>query len=143
MRLAFYGRTGPHPSPEGVARALAEQVEVAGAIARGGGHEIVVEFFDVGVARGAPLARRPRAAAMFLELADRAGRRFDGIVVGQAPDAVSGERCRGVVGPLLDHHGVVVLAPEPQLGDGPAEPGPLREPRRRDGLRRRLRRPAA
>lgn len=129
MKLAFYGRTGPQASAEAAAAAHDEQLRAARSLARAAGHEIVVEFFDTGVARTAPLARRRQAAAMFAELAHPERRRFDGIVVGRILEDLSG--CyEELVAPVLESHGVALFAPDAGASVGVR-------------VRARLRRPAA
>ena len=108
-RFALYARTSTEDqqSPEdslGWQRARAE-----GLVAGHG--QIVCVYHDVGQSRSLPWKRRPEATALLAEVAKKATRRFDAIVVAEPHRAFAGAEF-AMVFPILTYQDVELWVPE-------------------------------
>ena len=108
LRFAFYGRISTEDYQDPVT-SRARQRAHAEALVAGFGR-VVAEFFDVGESRVLPWARRTRAAALVLEMADP-DRSFDAVVVGEYERAFYGAQF-SLMAPLFEHYGIQLWLPE-------------------------------
>src|SRR6266702_3852496 len=108
LRFVSYGRVSTEDWQDPV-MSRARQREQAGAVVRGHG-QIVAEFFDVGLSRELPWARRPQAAALVAQLADP-DRGWDAVVIGEYERAFYGSQYASMA-PLAGHYGVSLWMPE-------------------------------
>lgn len=73
--------------------------------------EIVEEFFDIGVSRSLPWARRPETSRLLAQLKQGA-RRWDAVVVGEFARAFGAPIQYSSIYPLFEHFGVELWLPE-------------------------------
>jgi len=109
MRFAFYGRvsTEDRQDPEA---SRAWQLDRARRLVEPAGGVIVAEYFDLGVSRRLPWARRPQAKAL-LDAVKNPARGFDAIVIGEAQRAFQGSQFDLII-PVLNHYGVALWLPD-------------------------------
>ncbi|WP_199485237.1 recombinase family protein [Actinomadura craniellae] len=108
LRFAFYGRVSTEDYQDPVTSRVRQRGQAETLVAGLG--RIVAEFFDVGESRVLPWARRTRAAALVLAMADP-DRAFDAIVVGEYERAFYGGQF-DLMAPLFEHYGVQLWLPE-------------------------------
>jgi DNA invertase Pin-like site-specific DNA recombinase len=108
LRFVFYGRVSTEDWQDPVT-SRARQREQAEALVRGHG-VIVADFFDTGQSRTVAWGRRPQAAALIAQLADR-DRGWDAIVIGEYERAFYGSQYAAMA-PLFEHYGVQLWMPE-------------------------------
>ncbi|WP_198652932.1 recombinase family protein [Actinocorallia populi] len=108
MRFAFYGRVSTEDYQDPVTSRDRQRGQAETLVAGFG--RITAEFFDVGESRVLPWARRTRAAALVLAMADP-DRSFDAVVVGEYERAFYGNQF-SLMAPLFEHYGVQLWLPE-------------------------------
>jgi DNA invertase Pin-like site-specific DNA recombinase len=109
LRFAFYGRVSTEDWQDPVT-SRARQLQQAMMLVAGPGGGIVAEFFDAGESRALPRARRPQAAALVAQLADR-DRGWDAIVIGEYERAFYGNQYVSMA-PLFEQYGISLWMPE-------------------------------